>query len=74
MLKKQKHKVKRRNTAPPTNLPTTPVRANVAQPVPSSAPYKATQFTSSSSIQQPQNSPPMNLADLCDSPTHATAV
>ncbi|XP_023323725.1 diacylglycerol kinase theta [Eurytemora carolleeae] len=60
MLKKQKHKVKRRNTAPPTNLPITPVRSSSTPPVPSSAP--------------PHQSPPLNLADLCDSPSHATAV
>ncbi len=94
MLKKQKYKVKRRNTAPPTNLPTTPIRAGSTPipQVPQSAPYISRSHhigggQGSSSVSSsapptagpsgavpPSTSPPLNLADLCDSPTHATAV
>ena len=87
MLKKQKYKVKRRNTAPPTNLPTTPIRAGTTPipQVPQSAPYRSSTSSSSggsapatatgsSGLGAPSTSPPLNLADLCDSPTHATAV
>ena len=84
MLKKQKYKVKRRNTAPPTNLPTSaPVRAGSTSipPVPQSAPYRSSTSSggggggagsSSGAAAHSSTSPP--LVDLCDSPTHATAV
>ena len=67
MLKKRKHKIKRRNTEPHMILPLVPV-ANPNPEVPNSAPP-----TGSNSGQGYTGRAP-NLADLCDSPSHATAV
>jgi len=63
MLKKRKHKMKRCNTEP--QMMALPLRSVNSPALPSSAP--------------PQGGPPPgartpNLADLCDSPNHATAV
>ena len=62
MLKKRKHKMKRRNTEPHMQLPLVPASSNQ---VPNSAPPGGQNQTYS---RQP------NLVDLCDSPTHATPV
>ena len=67
MLKKRKHKMKRRNTEPQMVLPLVPV-ANPNPAVPNSAPP-----TGSNPGQGYAGRAP-NLADLCDSPSHATAV
>ena len=63
MLKKRKHKMKRCNTEP--QMMALPLRTVNSPALPSSAP--------------PQGGPAPgartpNLADLCDSPNHATAV
>ena len=63
MLKKRKHKVKRRNTE--LSLPLVPATAHAPESkVPASAPPAHTQ----------QCSQHLKLVDLCDSPTHATPV
>jgi len=63
MLKKRKHKVKRRNTE--LSLPLVPATAHAQESkVPASAPPAHTQ----------QCSQHLKLVDLCDSPTHATPV
>lgn len=59
MLKKRKHKMKRRNTEPHMQLPLAGAGA-LALSEPSSAP--------------PAHTTPVRLVDLCDSPTHATPV
>lgn len=61
MLKKRKHKMKRRNTEPHMQLPLAGAGA-AALTEPSSAPPVAA------------HAPPVRLVDLCDSPTHATPV
>ncbi len=63
MLKKSKHKFKRRNTEPMVN------HSLVA-----STPSAGAAVASGQQQQQQQQQPPVNLADICDSPTHATAV
>jgi hypothetical protein len=78
MLKKRKHKIKRRNTEPSVNHP-------LVLATPSANPgtggekqkHKHDQQVggpSSAGAAEGQQSPPFNLADICDSPTHATAV
>ena len=67
MLKKRKHKMKRRNTEPHMVLPLTSVTTQNSD-VPNSAPP-----VGSNSGQGYIGRAP-NLADLCDSPNHATAV
>ena len=66
MLKKRKHKMKRRNTEPHMQLPLTSASSHGsgAHP-PSSAPPVD---------KQNQSYTRHNLVDLCDSPTHATPV
>ena len=71
MLKKRKHKIKRRNTEPSVNHPLV-----LATPSAGPAPVQEGQVAGAAAAagsagQQP---PPVNLADICDSPTHATAV
>jgi len=70
MLKKRKHKLKRRNTEPHMVLPLVPSSSQATETVPSSAPPGGSHPGQGYSAQARQP----NLADLCDSPTHATAV
>ena len=77
MLKKRKHKIKRRNTEPTVNHQTvlsTPSTGS-AGPVSISGQYHSMlgQDGGDGTIPEETN-PPKNLADICDSPTHATAV
>ena len=68
MLKKRKHKIKRRNTEPSVNHP-------LALATPSNAAVEGAiggGLCDETIAEHPQ--PPVNLADICDSPTHATAV
>ena len=74
MLKKRKHKIKRRNTEPSVNHP-------LVLATPSAGPGGAVGGAAGAAGGQPdlsemtiQEQPPVNLADICDSPTHATAV
>lgn len=68
MLKKRKHKIKRRNTEPTVNH----------QPVlstPSGGGAGATiGILNPDGTDGTIHEHPVNLADICDSPTHATAV
>jgi len=68
MLKKRKHKMKRRNTEPQMILPLTTTTGSNHQGPPMSAP------PGNMDGQHNQGGRPPNLADLCDSPSHATAV
>ena len=74
MLKKRKRKVKRRNTEPSVSRPGSPVKGAVAStpPVPLSAPPD--RGAGSSGSASGSSMPTPNLADLCDSPSHATPV
>ena len=70
MLKKRKHKIKRRNTEPSVNHPlvlATPSNTSVI-----AEGFSGSGMTEETILEHPQ--PPVNLADICDSPTHATAV
>lgn len=70
MLKKRKHKIKRRNTEPSVNHPlvlATPSNTGVVAEGASGG-----GLCDETIAEHPQ--PPVNLADICDSPTHATAV
>ncbi len=67
MLKKRKHKMKRRNTEPHMQLPLSIAGAS-ALPEPSSAPPVTAH------AQSYARAAPVRLVDLCDSPTHATPV
>ena len=69
MLKKRKHKIKRRNTEPSVNHP-------VVLATPSAAPGVGGSDGATGGIEGsiPEHPQGMNLADICDSPTHATAV
>ena len=67
MLKKRKRKVKRRNTEPSVSRPGSPAKTASTPPVPMSAPPDR-------STGEAGGTPTMNLADLCDSPSHATPV
>ena len=71
MLKKRKHKMKRRNTEPHMQLPLVGAGAT-ALPEPSSAPPVA--GAAHVHAQSYARQPPVRLVDLCDSPTHATPV
>lgn len=64
MLKKRKHKMKRRNTEPHMQLPLVAAASASGGQVPNSAPPPTVSY----STRKP------NLVDLCDSPTHATPV
>ena len=73
MLKKRKHKIKRRNTEPSVNHPlvlATQSTGQQQQQVPS-VPAVPEGAAALPGDQQQQY---FNLADICDSPTHATAV
>ena len=61
MLKKRKHKVKRRNTEPHMQLSLSGGQPASPAPQPCSAPHN-------------KNTPNTPLVDLCHSPTHATPV
>ena len=63
MLKKRKHKMKRRNTEPHMQLPLVSTASGSGGQVPNSAPPPSASYAT-----RP------NLVDLCDSPTHATPV
>lgn len=71
MLKKRKHKIKRRNTEPTVNHQ--PILSTPSGGAASSYPHHH-------GILGPDGTDgvipehPVNLADICDSPTHATAV
>ena len=74
MLKKRKHKMKRRNTEPHMQLPLANTTSGSGTGsgtchVPNSAPPVGHAAVAASSQVQTRN-----LVDLCDSPTHATAV
>ena len=74
MLKKRKHKIKRRNTEPTVNHQTvlsTPSTGS-AGPVSASGQYHTMLGQDGVDPTIPEHPP--NLADICDSPTHATAV
>ena len=81
MLKKRKHKIKRRNTEPSVNHPLVlatpsagpaPVTEGVVMGQPGGAVGKDPASGDSGHGQQGER--PVNLAYICDSPTHATAV
>lgn len=80
MLKKRKHKIKRRNTEPTVNHQTvlsTPSAggASAAGGAASSYPhYSPMGILGQEDATIPEHPPNVNLADICDSPTHATAV
>ena len=70
MLKKRKHKIKRRNTEPSVNHPlvlATPSNAGVVA-------EGAAGFEGCDEPIAEHPQPTINLVELCDSPTHATAV
>lgn len=70
MLKKRKHKIKRRNTEPSVNHPivlATPSNKGLFEEG-----AGVGGLVDETILEHPQ--PPVNLADICDSPTHATAV
>jgi hypothetical protein len=67
MLKKRKHKIRRRNTEPSVNHPMTFVNPQAG----GSGVFDSERISESGSQHE---SPVINLADICDSPTHATPV
>ena len=70
MLKKRKHKIKRRNTEPSVNhqnVLSTPSTGGAG----TSIGILGADGGDGTILEHPQN---VNLADICDSPTHATAV
>lgn len=79
MLKKRKHKIKRRNTEPSVNhqnVLSTPSGGGAGGPHTSTAGGAHIGILGADGgdgtiLEHPQN---VNLADICDSPTHATAV
>jgi len=71
MLKKRKHKIKRRNTEPTVNHQT--VLSTPSTGGASSGQYHTTLGGQDGGDATIPEHPP-NLADICDSPTHATAV
>jgi hypothetical protein len=70
MLKKRKHKIKRRNTEPTVNHPL--VLASGSASGAETAGACSASYGSHVTETIPEH--PVNLADICDSPTHATAV
>ena len=70
MLKKRKHKIKRRNTEPTVNHPLVLATGSASGAESVGATSAAYGVHAVESI--PEH--PVNLADICDSPTHATAV
>ncbi len=71
MLKKRKRKVKRRNTEPSVSRPGSPLKTASTPPVPLSAPPDRATAAGGDAA---GGTPTLNLADLCDSPSHATPV
>jgi hypothetical protein len=67
MLKKRKHKIKRRNTEPTVNHPVV-----LATPSTGSGYHHGILGADGGDGTIMEHAP--NLADICDSPTHATAV
>ncbi len=83
MLKKRKHRIKRRNTEPSVNHPLVlatpssgpqPTTVQEQQQQQQAHPAHSAQGGKEGGQQQQQQERPPNLADICDSPTHATAV
>ena len=95
MLKKRKHRFKRRNTEPTVNHPMVLSTPSAGPAVPAIAPpppppsvhtgggtFSTSPIGGQSTSPGPGSAargdlppqPPVNLADICDSPTHATAV
>lgn len=75
MLKKRKHKIKRRNTEPTVNHQTvlsTPSTGSAGPQLNISGQYHTMLGQDGADGTIPEHPP--NLADICDSPTHATAV
>lgn len=70
MLKKRKHKIKRRNTEPTVNHQT--VLSTPSTGGASGSSQYHTMLGQDETI--PEHPETRNLADICDSPTHATAV
>ena len=70
MLKKRKHKIKRRNTEPTVNHPL--VLAGGSAGGAESLGACSSSYGAHAAETIPEH--PVNLADICDSPTHATAV
>ena len=73
MLKKRKHKIKRRNTEPTVNhqlVLATPSAGGAT----SGGPSMGLLGPDGTDGTIPEYPPNVNLADICDSPTHATAV
>lgn len=73
MLKKRKRKVKRRNTEPSVSRSGSPVKSASTPPVPMSAPPDRVGGAAGGGGET-GGTPTLNLADLCDSPSHATPV
>ena len=87
MLKKRKHRFKRRNTEPTVNHPMV-LSTPSAGPAVVTPPHHQQQHhhqqqqhhppcpptTLATATRVDSQQPPVNLADICDSPTHATAV
>lgn len=69
MLKKRKHKIKRRNTEPTVNHPLVLAGGSTLGGAES---LGSSSYGAHASESIPEH--PVNLADICDSPTHATAV
>lgn len=69
MLKKRKHKIKRRNTEPTVNH-----QLVLATPSAGGHSGVSNLGPDGSDGTIPEYPPNVNLADICDSPTHATAV
>ena len=69
MLKKRKHKIKRRNTEPTVNHPLVLATGSAVGPESVGA---CSSYGAHGAESIPEH--PINLADICDSPTHATAV
>ena len=69
MLKKRKHKIKRRNTEPTVNHPLVLATGSAVGPESVGA---CSSYGAHAAESIPEH--PINLADICDSPTHATAV
>ena len=72
MLKKRKHKIKRRNTEPSVNHPLVlATQSNTATTIVEDT-TTASNVCDETILEHPQ--PTINLVDICDSPTHASAI
>ena len=75
MLKKRKHKIKRRNTEPSVNHQTVLATASSGAAGSNTSGTQLGMLGADGGdgiiLEHPTN---VNLADICDSPTHATAV